>query len=86
MNTKTLKEVKNALGSVADSVGKNKSGNFVARRGFFYRHGKTATDFTKDVQAVFPEAKIINSWEHWTAFSGGASTAKSSHWGVEFNF
>jgi hypothetical protein len=80
----TTKEVKAALEGVVDTIGKNKAGNFVARRGYFYRHGQSAETFASDVQKALPQAVIVNKWDKWTAFRGGASTANQSHFGVEF--
>ena len=82
----TTKQIKEALGTVADTVGRNKAGNYVARRGFFYRHGGTAENFAATVAKLLPGAVILNKWEKWTRFNGGASTASGSHFGCEFNF
>lgn len=85
----TLKQVREALDSTADSVGKNREGCFTARRGFFYRHGMTAEKFRAAVEARLAKlqgAEIIDCGEHYTAFSGGASLARSSHWWVTFHF
>jgi hypothetical protein len=85
MKTITSGDIKAAVPGV-DAVGKNKAKNFVARREFFYKFGKTAEDLVARIKQYYPAANIIASGEHWTGFSGGASTSKSSHWWVEFNF
>jgi len=87
--TVTAKQVREALGVAVDTLGKTKSGNYVARRGFFYRHGMSSSEFTRRVvSALFDElgvnATVVNSGEHYAAFRGGATVAKSSHWYVEF--
>lgn len=80
-----LKQIKENV--FADSFGRNKAGNIVLRREFFYTHGKTSEDFASKVQAQLDSAgiaaNVIDSGEQWAAFRGGASVAKSSHWWVE---
>jgi len=80
----TTKQIREALDGVVDTLGKNKAGNYVARRGFFYTNGGTADKFAEEIKRQIPAANILNTWERWTAFRGGASTANQSHWGVEF--
>ena len=88
---KTIKEVRRALAEngVCDTIGKNKAGNFIARRGYFYHHGMTpesTESMAADVKTALPNAKIVNSGDHYAAFRGGASTAQGSHLWVEFTF
>lgn len=83
---RTIKEVKQALGGVADTIGKNKRGNFVARRGYFYHHGQSAETFAAEIATVIQGATIVSKWDHYAAFRGGATTAQGSHFGVEFTF
>jgi hypothetical protein len=86
--TTTTKTVRDALADTADGVSKTKSGTYVARRGFFYRHGYGKDKFCQAVTAALTRAgvdhEIVDSYEKWTAFRCGASLASSSHWGVEF--
>jgi hypothetical protein len=80
----TLREVKEKLyGFNTYSV---KGGVFTVRREFFYRSGTTIDKIVGRVQAVFPDAIIVESAEIWKPFRGGASTANSSHWFVKFTF
>jgi hypothetical protein len=85
--TVTVKQVRAALQSNVDSVGKNKVGGIVVRRGFFYRNGMSCEKFTAQVQALLTKAglefKIVRDGEHYAPFRGGATTAQSSHWYVE---
>lgn len=67
-----------------DSIGRNKAGEFVARREFFYRHGHTSDNLAADILAALPSATILQHGENWKPFRGGASTANSSHWFVRF--
>ena len=70
----------------ADVVGKNKAGNFVVRRGFFYTNGKTAEDYRAQVEQQLGKVdgmRVVGCGEVWKAFRGGASTAQQSHWWVE---
>jgi hypothetical protein len=65
-----------------DSIGKNKEGNIVIRRGFFYRNGASAEAYRERVSAELRAAGIkhtvIDSGE-----KGSASVGNSSHWWVE---
>lgn len=79
-----MKEIREKLNGIADTVGKNKSGNFVARKEYFFHHGATSDGFVEKVKRTLPEARIINSWDRWASFKGGSSVASNSHFGVEF--
>jgi hypothetical protein len=84
----TLKQIKQILLNAhlrCDTIGKNKVGNFVARRQFFYTHGYDSKKFADAIAAILSgKIEVVNHGEHWAAFRGGASTAQSSHWWVEF--
>lgn len=81
--------IKDALFPSADTVGKNKAGNYVARRGFFYTHGMDGASFAQTIEALLRkagiQAKVINSGEKWASFRGGASIAASSHFWAEIS-
>jgi hypothetical protein len=83
----TVKQVRAALQSNVDSVGKNKVGGIVVRRGFFYRNGMSSEKFTDFIDFKLREAglsfKIVRDGEHYAPFRGGATVAQSSHWYVE---
>lgn len=68
----------------ADMVGKNKAGNFVVRRGFFYTHGQSVEVLKAAVLSHISNAVIVASGEKNFPFRGGASVSKQSHWWVEF--
>lgn len=82
----TIKQVKDALGTTSATVGKNKLGQIVVRRGFFYRHGKTSQDWVNTVSNALTAAKVefnvVSAGEVWKAFRGGSTVANSSHWYV----
>lgn len=61
-----------------------RAGVYTARWGFFYSHGRTAETAVQRVLATFPHAHVVDSGEVWKPFSGGAPTAKQSHWWVKF--
>jgi hypothetical protein len=58
-----------------DSIGKNKEGNIVIRRGFVHRNGASAADYRERVSAELNEAGI----KHTVIGSG----EKSLYWWVE---
>lgn len=65
------------------TLSKNKEGNYVARRQFYYTKGKTSLDFANEI-SLFPGIEILDQGEVYKPFKGGASTANSSHWYVIF--
>ena len=78
---------------ISDTISEDrKTGNYIARKEFFYTHGKTAKDFENNIKKEFPiisdnqklDIEIVNSREIWKTFKGGASTRNQSHWCVEF--
>jgi hypothetical protein len=85
--TSELGMIRSAL-TLADTVGRNQDGTYTARRGFFYRHGGTASSFRDAVSATLNKLGmqiiVLDNWEHWTGFRGGASVRNQSHWGVRF--
>lgn len=85
-STTNLRSIREALGSVADTVGRNKLGQYVARRGFFYTNGFSSDQFaTRCVEALRRAGINVRAAEHgekWASFRGGASVAAQSHWWV----
>ena len=71
----------------ADTVGMNKAGNIVVRKGYFYTHGYDEEKLAAAVSAFLVRnkiaAKIISKGNVWKAFRGSATVANSSHWFVE---
>lgn len=84
-NKKTVKWMRENLMS-CDMVSKNRKGNFVVRRSYYYTHGFTEEKLAEMIKQRFPDANIIKTWNQWKAFKGGASIQNQSHFGVEFNF
>ena len=80
----TVKQVRDVLDYSVDTVGKNKDGEIVVRKGFFYTHGTTAESFAEYVVRKLKAAGLSpvleDSGEVWKPFRGGATTAQSSHW------
>jgi hypothetical protein len=74
-----LNEIKEAV--AVDSVSR-KGDVITLRRQFFYRHGKTSADLAERAKLALPGFEVIDHGEHYAAFRGGASVAKSSHWWV----
>ena len=73
---------------MVDQVSKKRdgSGNFVFRKGYFYRHGADAQQFADQVKQKCNDAElnceVVDHGDHWASFKGGASLAKSSHFWV----
>jgi hypothetical protein len=80
-----MKRVREAVS--ADGISKNKAGNFMFRKGYFYRHGDDCGKFANRVFAALTAAGITHTeiarGDHFAAFRGGASLANSSHFYVE---
>lgn len=68
----------------ANTVRKNKNGNYVARWVYFYKMGKTVETCRKLIEENLPNCIIIDSGDHFAAFRGGQSVAQGSHFYVEF--
>tara|TARA_R110000772_G_scaffold120186_1_gene226379 strand:- start:1143 stop:1391 length:249 start_codon:yes stop_codon:yes gene_type:complete len=78
----TANEVKDQIDGIDTLSVRN--GVYTARRGFFYRHGKTSQHIVDKITWPFPTATIIDHGEVWKAFNGGAPVSKQSHWWVKF--
>jgi len=73
-------------GILFNQISKNKSGNFIARRGFFYTNGACSENYADAVKKAFPSANIIDHGTIYKPFKGGASVSNQSHFYVEFTF
>lgn len=71
------------VGLYVDEV-RIKKDKVTVRKGFFYTHGKTATDLEDRVMKAVPKANIIESGEIRTSFKGSAGVTRNSHWYVTF--
>lgn len=49
-----------------------------------YNSEKFAANVAKAAAAAGLKVRVLEDWETWKPFRGSASTANSSHWGVEF--
>lgn len=78
-----IKRLRMALLGTVDTIGKNRKGEIVFRRGFFYRHGNTGEKFAERISSKLNELEIkhtvVDSGEIWKPFRGGASVAQGSH-------
>lgn len=62
----TLTTVRDRLASVADSVGySRKDDAFVAKRGYFYRHGMDADKLADAVKRALLDAVVLEASDHW---------------------
>ena len=66
-----------------DTLVKNKNGNYVIRKGFYYR---TSSEYiiADKLKQTFPNVEIIKCGNKFTAFKGGQTVAQGSHYYVEF--
>ena len=80
--------VKKAVRYNADTISKNKAGNIVIRKGYFYRNG-TAEAYADRVVSLMRTAglspKMVKVADCWKPFRGGASLANQSHFYVEIS-
>jgi hypothetical protein len=77
-----------ARGAVhANSFGRNKAGNIVIRKGFYYTNGCTSCSFARIIEQQMEGAgrpiKVLDHGEVWKPFKGGSGVASQSHWWVE---
>ena len=72
---------------VADQISRKRDGSIVFRDGYFYRHGQTPEQFRDRIIASMDKTglkfTVTDFGDHWAAFNGGASLARSSHFYVE---
>lgn len=73
----------------ADSIGRNKIGNVIARDSYFYTNEMTSQKFaariSKQLTTAGIEHKVIKCGNHFAAFRGGASVKEGSHFWVEIS-
>jgi hypothetical protein len=66
-----------------DSIGKNKDGHIVVRKGFYYKSGRSAEAQTSRIKRALDDAgikhTIVKDGEHNAPFRGGASVGRQSH-------
>lgn len=78
MNTGDIKHL------ISASTVSLRNGIYTARWGFFYRMGKSTETCRQKVIDAIPGAEIVEAYEHYAAFRGGAPLSRSSHWCVKF--
>ena len=70
----------------ADDYTSKRDGTLVFRKGFFYRNGCNSSNYANSVSKKLTEAGIphviLDDYEIWKVFKGGASVKNQSHWGV----
>jgi len=75
-------EIRSLLG--ANTVRKNKNGNYIVRWGYFYKAGRSLEKYKELMHEKFPDCIIIGGGDHWASFRGGQSISQGSHFWVEF--
>ena len=79
----TVKQVRAVLEGYADTIGRNKDGHIVVRKGFFYTNGMSGEKFADGAVKRLAEAgiraRIVDTATIWKAFRGGATVAQGSH-------
>ena len=83
MTTKEVRRAFNVVGVYVSTLSQ-RDGVFTVRKEYFYRHGYDEDKFAAAVLKAIPCAVIVDKGDHWAAFRGNASTARSSHWWVKF--
>ena len=78
----TKKQVTEKIGSVADLIMRHMDGSYTARRGFYYKNGKTALDFKNDIEALGIPVLAYGTEEK--PFKGGSGVKANSHWWATF--
>jgi hypothetical protein len=86
MTAPQVKEMFSENGIQCDMLSKNRNGNYVLRKGFFYTHGNSSDKIAEKIVSKFPKIKIVDTWDKWVAFKGGHTLKQGSHFGVEFYF
>jgi hypothetical protein len=84
MKTTEVEKILRDGGVPFDSIRKAK-GNYIIRKGYFYKMGMTTDKIVGLLKVALPNAIIVNQWDKFTSFRGGSSLANSSHFGVEFS-
>ncbi len=71
----------------ADQISKDMTGNYIFRKGYFYRMGMDADKFADRVEAGLKHLglkyRILDSGDHWAAFRGNQSIKQGSHFWVK---
>lgn len=86
MSKITLNQIKEAVEDV-DMVSKNRMGEYVFRRGYFYRNGTPDRFAEKIRQDLFDAGipmELTEFGDIWKPFRGGASLVNSSHFFAKF--
>ena len=80
-----LKDLKDKVS--CDMISKKRNGNILFRQGFFYTGGVTAGQFkvriSDRLDALGVTYEVVEAYQTWKPFKGGASIANQSHWGCE---
>lgn len=81
-----MKQIRDALLTVADTVGKRK-GDVVVRKSFFYQMGKNPQKFAQEVNEALEKAglpqRAVESGCKYATFRGGQTVAQGSHfWAI----
>jgi hypothetical protein len=70
-----------------EMISKNKAGNFMFRKGYFYTMGMDEDKFAVNVEANIRKlgysVQVIGCGNHWTPFNGRAPIQRQSHFWVE---
>lgn len=84
ITTKYLKD--NITGYSTVSKTRDKTGNFIFRKGFFYCFGQDQHSFadsiTNQLSKLNIEHEVVDKGEKFVTFRGGDSVAQGSHWWV----
>ena len=76
-----LEEIKDILHM--DTISR-RSGIITVRHSYYYRFGKTVESYEARIKEHFPNAKILESGDHFASFRGVQSVVAGSHFFVKF--
>lgn len=78
-----LKDVREKIGYLADEVIRWGDGMVIARRGFYYKNGKSSKEFAGQLADL--GFTVLEHGEVDKPFKGGAGVSKNSHFWVVIN-
>jgi hypothetical protein len=73
---------------IADMISKDRAGNIIFRRSYFYRTGSLdvfVNRIQSELNALGLVAKLVDSGDHWAKFKGGKGVKANCHYYAVFD-